>query len=68
VWIAGKIGNRRDRTTLHFGKISEMKSRSKPPLPIEIFPLCQNLSPDEEVVRKNFILLERDGVSLSQGP
>jgi len=30
----------------HFGKISEMKSISKPPLPIEIYTICQNLSFD----------------------
>jgi hypothetical protein len=33
--------------SLHFGKISEMNSISKPPLPIEIYTLSQNLSPDD---------------------
>ncbi len=41
-----ELGNFKIRTTCqssHFGKISEMKSISKAPLPIEISALCKNL-------------------------
>ena len=34
-------------TSPRFAKISEMKIISKSPLPIEIYTLCQNLSPDD---------------------
>jgi hypothetical protein len=30
----------------HFGNISEIKSISKPPLPIELYTICQNVSLD----------------------
>jgi hypothetical protein len=30
----------------HFGKIPEIESISKPPLPIELYTICQNVSLD----------------------
>jgi hypothetical protein len=37
----------------HSGKFFEMKSISKPPLPIEIYTICQNVSLDN--FRKNYL-------------
>ena len=31
----------------NLAKIQEMKSISKPPLPIELYTICQNMSPEE---------------------
>jgi hypothetical protein len=50
VEIAGSIQDPQKPTSScqspHFGKISEMKSISKPPLPIELYTICQNVSLD----------------------
>ncbi len=49
----GNLIMKRSCHSTHFGKISEMKSISKPPLPIEIYTICQNVSLDN--FRKNYL-------------